>query len=142
MPILTPDTSEMEDFRPSVPGTYRARITKCGSQATKAKGDKPGGKPMAVPTFQFEAPALEDQGSGPRKVNRQSFLMISGGGSFGFDQLLRAIGEGSLADQVKANPGRVPVDTAIFENKEVQVVIANSLYEGKLQDSISSFLPV
>lgn len=142
MPILLPDTSEMEDLRPTVPGTYRARITKVDQQATKAKGDKPGGQPMAVPNFQFEAPALENPSEGPRKVNRRVFLMISGAGSFNFDQLLRSTGNGEIADQVKANPGRVAVDTDVFLNKEVHVVLANGLYEGRLQDNITAFLPV
>lgn len=139
MPILTPDLSEMEDLRPSVPGTYRAKITKVDTQATKAKGDKPGGKPMAVPHFQFEAPSLD--GDGSRKVNRRTFLMVDGAGSFNFDQLLRATQNGAIADQIKANPGRVPVDTDIFVGKDVQVIVATDLYEGKQQDKIVSFLP-
>lgn len=139
MPILMPDTSEAEDLRPSQAGTYRARITKCDAQMSKGEGGK-AKVMMAVPTFTFEAPALED--GKPRKINRRSFMVISGPGSFNFDQLLRSIGEQGLADEVKARPGQVPIDTDFIAGKEVQVILTTGMYQGNQQDQISGVLPV
>lgn len=141
MPILMPDTSEAEDLTPSVPGTYRAVISKVGSQKSKEKQND-----MVVPTYSFTAPPLNpDPITGkqePRKVNRRSFLNITGPGSFGFDQLLRTTGNDKIADEIKAHPGQVPFDTDLVQGKEVQVIITNGLYNNKITDNVDSILPV
>ena len=117
MPILMPDTSEAEDLTPSQPGTYRATISKVGSQKSKEKQND-----MVVPTYSFVAPPLQpDPITGKteaRKVNRRNFLNISGPGSHGFDQLLRATGHGQLADEFKARPGQVPFDTDTLQGRK------------------------
>lgn len=144
MPILTPNTSDMEDFRPSRPGTYRARITEVNAKKSKVKEGGKGNQQMLEVFFRFEAPANEDGISRP--VTRRSHLMLEGAGTFGFDQILRCIGETALADQIKANPGGVPFDTDILLNKEVQIVTKHGMYtpqggSPRMQDEIESFLP-
>jgi len=145
MPIIMPDTSEMEDLAPSQPGTYAADITKADSQLSKAKEGGGGNKPMVVPLFKFKAPRLSDKEV--RGVSRRSFLSITGPGSFGFDQLLRCVGESALADKIKADPGRVPFDTDLLVGKRVNILVSTGVYKqpgqaDRLTDQIDGFLPV
>lgn len=145
MPILMPNTADMEDFRPSVPGTYRARIVKIDPKRSKVKEGGKGNEQMIEVHFQYEAPALDDKQT--RKITRRSNLMLEGKGTFGFDQLLRATGNAQLADQIKANPGQIAFDTDVIQDKEVQVVTSNGMYapaggQARLQDQIDSYLPV
>lgn len=125
-PIITPDTSEMEDLTPIDPGTYPARCVRVDVQNSKEKGT-----PMIVPTFKVTV--------GGKERTRRAYIVIAGPGSFNFDQLLRAVGEDAVADQVKANPG-LPVDTDLFVNKEVQLVIESEVYQNQLRDRIRSYL--
>lgn len=144
MPVITADTSQMSDFLPSQPGTYRAKIVK--SEAVRSKG-KGGKTPIngVQPTFEFEAPRLSD--GEVRKVTRRSWLPIEGAGTFGFDQLLRCTGLADVADAIKSQPGYA-FDTDIFIDREVNVVVATSLYtpegstQARQQDEVQSFLPL
>lgn len=145
MPILMPNTSDMEDFRPSRPGTYRARIVKVEPKRSKVKEGGKGNQQMIEVFFKLDAPAQDDGQT--RSITRRSNLMLEGAGTFGFDQLLRATQNAELADQIKANPGQIGFDTDVIQDKEVQVVLANQLYtppggQARLSDQIDSYLPV
>lgn len=145
MPILQPNLSDMEDFRPSTPGTYRANIAKVEAKRSKVKEGGKGNEQMIEVFFRYDAPALDDGKT--RSITRRSNLMIEGKGTFGFDQLLRATGNAALADNIKANPGQVGFDTDVILNKDVQIVTSNSMYapaggQARLQDQIDSYLPV
>lgn len=145
MPILMPNTADMEDFRPSRPGTYKARIVKVDPKRSKVKEGGKGNEQMIEVFFEFTAPALDD--GQERKITRRSNLMLEGKGTFGFDQLLRATGNAQLADQIKQNPGQVGFDTDTIQDKEVQIVTSNGMYtppggSSRLQDQIDSYLPV
>lgn len=144
-PILMPNTSDMEDFRPSRPGTYRARIVKVEPKRSKVKEGGKGNQQMIEVFFKLEAPALDD--GQERNISRRSNLMLEGAGTFGFDQILRATQNGPLADQIKANPGQVGFDPDVLIDKEVQVVLSNQMYQpaqgqARLSDQIDSYLPV
>lgn len=145
MPILMPDTSQQEDFRPSRPGTYRARIVKVEAKRSKVKEGGKGNQQMIEVFFKLEAPAADD--GEVRQISRRSNLMLEGAGTFGFDQILRATGNGALADNIKANPGQVAFDTDVILDKEVQVVLTTQMYQpaggqARLSDQIESYLPV
>lgn len=142
--MITADTSQMSDFLPSQPGTYRAKIVKSDPVRSKGKGGK---TPIngVQPTFKFSAPRLSD--GEVREVTRFSWLPIEGKGTFGFDQLLRCTGLAEVADAIKAQPGYA-FDTDILLDREVNVVVGTTLYtpdgstQARQQDEISSFLPL
>lgn len=141
MPVLQPDTSEMTDFQASKPNTYRMLIKSVDAVESKEPNKNTGRKTKGIqPTFEFRAPRLSDNEE--RTITRRKWLAIDGKGTFAFDQLLRCLGMKELADNIKANPGKVAIDTDDLLNKEVQGVVVTTTYEGKLQDDIDSFLPV
>src|SRR2546429_8835419 len=118
MPVLTPDTSAAEDFsQPIPPGTYKARITDVEVRKSKA------GNQMIVPKFKIDVDGHER--------TRSSYLVISGEGSMGFDQLLRACHMNDLADAYrdKAVASKPPFDTDTLREQEVQVVVEENLYK-------------
>lgn len=129
MPVIQPDTSEMEDLSPINPGTYQAEIISTDVQNSKEKGN-----PMCVPTFKVAVPDRE------KPATRKAYLPISGAGSFNFDQLLRAAGFQAEADEIKSGAKR-PFDTDVLVGKRVNVVITENLYNGQKRDQISSYLP-
>lgn len=129
MPIIQPDTSEAVNMGPIEPGTYRAKIVDVPYQLSKKNN------PMIVPKFEISV------GDEKPRV-RQAFLVISGPGSFNFDQLLRACHFDELADQYKdpsvPNPD---FDTDTLVGQELQVVIDSRLDDGNnLRDDIKGFL--
>lgn len=129
-PIINPDTSNMTDMGPIAAGTYPAEITKVDYETSKSSGN-----PMIVPTFGVEV----DGKARPRKA----YLVISGEGAYGFDQLLRSCGFHQLADQYKdksVNP-KPDFDTDALIGQRVNVVIEPDTYNGQLRDRIKSFLP-
>ncbi len=139
MPVLQPDTSEMQDFDPSEPNTYRARIEKVDLVKGKEKGT-PGIQPFLV----FDAPRKSD--GKVRTVTRKGWHAVSGPGAFTFDQLLRCTGFADTADEIKARPGQVGFDTDELVGKEVNVVIGTGIYRPKdggerEQDEIKGYLP-
>jgi hypothetical protein len=135
MPILTPDTSEAEDFStPIDPGTYPAHIVACESGKSKAGNDK------IVPKFKIKV------GDGER--TRKAHLVITGEGAMGFDQLLRATRMGELADAYrdKALKTKPPFNTDSLIGKSVMVVIGPNIYKNDSGvevkgDSIDGYLP-
>jgi len=128
-PVIQPDTSEAEDLTPIEPGTYKARIVSGASQLSAEKK-----QPMFVPTFKITVDGKER--------TRKAYIPVTGAGAFGFDQILRAVGEVELAEKFKANPGQVPFDTDMLNNRELNVVIGTQIYNGQPRDLIQSYLPV
>lgn len=147
--MITADTSQMTDFEPSEPGTYRAKILKAEPVISKGGPNKP--KVNGVqPTFEFTAPRLVPNKEGEkeiRTITRRSWLPIEGKGTFGFDQLLRCVGLEELADSIKNQPG-FAFDTDVLTDRECNVVVITDLYtpanstQARQQDSIQSFLPL
>src|SRR6266571_4373841 len=118
MPVLTPDTSAAEDFsRPIPPGTYRAVIVACD-----AGGSKQGNQKI-MPKFKVSVDGHDR--------TRTSHLVISGEGSMGLDQLLRAVHLEKLAEAYRdptVTP-KPPLDTDSLIQQELQVVIEENLYK-------------
>ena len=129
-PIIQPDTTEAVDLSPIEPNTYLAEVMKVDFQ-TSSKGGA-----MIVPSFDVTV----ESGKKPR--SRKTFLNISGPGSSGFDQLLRACHLDALADQFK-DPAVQPkpqFDTDTLIGQKVQVVIVEDMYQNQKRDKITSFL--
>lgn len=128
MPIITPDTTEQLDFSPLEPGTYPATVTKVEADTSKK------GNPMLVVYFSVEkAPGVT--------VQRKSWLVTSGEGTSGFDQLLRATGFADLADVYKDKSASKPAfDTDDLINQQVLVIVEQSEYNGQLRDQIKTYL--
>ena len=137
-PVLQPDTSAAEDFsQPIPPGTYRAIIVDLDVRKSKA------GNQMVVPKFKVNVDGHER--------TRQSYLVISGEGSMGFDQLLRAVHMNELADAYRdpAVKPKPPFDTDTLRQQELQVVIEPNIYKDEskpvgqqdvLRDQITGYL--
>ncbi len=128
MPIINPDTSQALDMSPIEPGTYAAKIVDVESKLSQA------GNPMIV----VKTEVMVD---GKVRV-RNAFLVITGQGSYAFDQLLRATGFEALADQYKDPEQENPdFDTDNLIGQEVQVVIDQGLDQNKnLRDNIKTWL--
>lgn len=130
MPIINPDTTEAIEMGPIEPGTYPAEIKAVDFQMSK------NGNPMIVTSFDVTV----EQGKKPRP--RKAWIVITGPGSYNFDQLLRATGFDSLADQYKdpeqANP---EFDTDNLIGQHLQLVIDNRLDEqGNKRDEIKAYM--
>lgn len=126
-PIINPDTSAAQDMGPIAPGTYKAKIEAVEYKISDA------GNPMIVPEF-----AVVVDGKAKK---RKAFLVITGEGAYGFDQLLRATGFSQLADQYRdpqqANPD---FDTDSLIGQELDVVIDHQMYKGEKRDAIKTYL--
>lgn len=128
MPIVNPDTSNISDQGPIDAGTYSAKITEVEYKTSKSSGN-----PMIVPKIAV----MVDGKARPR----QAYLVITGEGAYGFDQLLRATGFDDVADKYKAKGGEKPdFDTDDLIGQEFMVVIEADTYNGQLRDKIKSFL--
>lgn len=130
MPIINPDTSNMLDMSAIPAGTYPGEIVKADYETSKSSGN-----PMIVVTTDVEVDG--------KKRPRKSYLVISGEGAYGLDQLLRAVGMGQLADQYK-DPHVSPkpdFDTDYLIGQKVNVIIEPDTYNGQLRDKIKGFLP-
>lgn len=130
MPIINPDTSNMLDMSAIPAGTYPGEIAKADYETSKSSGN-----PMIVVTTNVEVEGKQR----PRK----SYLVISGEGAYGFDQLLRACGFSQLADAYK-DPNVQPkpdFDTDQLIGQRVNVIIEPDTYNGQLRDKIKGFLP-
>jgi len=118
MPVLQPDTSAAEDFsQPIPPATYKASIVACEAGKSKAGNQK------IMPKFKIMVDGHER--------TRTAHLVISGEGSMGFDQLLRATHNSDLADQyrdasISPKPG---FDTDTLVGAELQVIVEENLYK-------------
>lgn len=116
MPEITPNFEEVADLKP---GTYKARITDCGTK-TSQKGDM------------YLNWKLEVFGNDDTRLNGKGFThntMITGPGARNFRTLVRAT--------VDANYEGGPVNTDHILGKEVQVV----LKQGKDRDGNPSDFP-
>jgi uncharacterized protein DUF669 len=129
MPLITPDTSQVEKQGPIEPGTYPAKITDVGFENSKSSGN-----PMIV--------VKHDVTVGDSVRPRTAYLVITGKGAYGFDQLLRATGFDKVADEYSdANvTTKTPFDTDQLIGQELNVVIESDSYQGQLRDKIRSFL--
>lgn len=127
MPTINPDTSAAQEMSAIEPGTYRAKIVSVEFKMSKS------GNPMIVPKFELDVEG--------KKRNRQSYLVISGEGAYGFDQLLRACGFADLADQYKdPNQANPPFDTDDLVGSELEVVVDTDMYNGEKRDNIKKYL--
>ena len=146
MPQIMPDTSQATDFKASRPGNYKMTIKSVEVVRSKEPNKKTGTYTNGIqPTFEFKAPRNSD--GEDRVVERRKWIAIDGKGTLTFDQLLRCTGNAQLADEIKANPGRVGFDPDTLVGKEVVGVVVTSNYTDKngnsqLQDDIDSFLPI
>lgn len=133
MPIIQPDTSMAEDFSP-LNSTYHAKIVAVDFQTSKK------GNPMIVVDFAVDVPGA----SKPR--DRRSFLVITGAGAMGFDQLLRACGFTEIADQYRDPAQPNPqFDTDDLLGIELNLAFEKRMYkdqEGneKQGDQITAYL--
>lgn len=129
MPIVNPDTSAAQEMSAIEPGTYKAKITD-----VEFKNSKSSGNPMIVPKFAVQV--------GDKERPRSAYLVITGEGAYGFDQLLRATGFDEMADKYKAKDGgaKPDFDTDELIGQELNVVIEADTYNGQLRDKIKSFL--
>jgi hypothetical protein len=128
--ILNPDTSAAIDMAAIEPGTYPARITEAPTGVSKS------GNPKVTVKMDVQVDG--------KTRKRQADLVATGPGAFNFDRLLRACGFSELADQFK-DPNVSPkpeFDTDQLIGCELQVVIAEDIYNGEKRDKIASFLPL
>jgi hypothetical protein len=129
MPIVNPDTSNISEQGPIDPGTYKAKIVGVDFQTSKSSGN-----PMIVPNLEVDV-------NGKMRP-RKTWLVITGEGAYGFDNLLRACGFDEIADQFR-DPAVQPkpdFDTDQLIGQEVNVVIEPDTYNGQLRDKVRSFL--
>lgn len=126
MPIIQPDTSQAQEMGAIEPGTYPAKIVAVEYKVSKT------GTPMIVPKFEVTVEG--------KARTRNAYVVITGPGSFNFDQLLRACGFDAIADQYRdpaqANPD---FDTDSLIGIELQVRVDNELYNGSMRDNIKSY---
>lgn len=124
MPVIQPDTSLAQDMAPLEAGTYPAKIVAAPTQVSKTEKQNL----MVVPKFEINV-------NGKTRT-RQSYVVVSGEGSLGFDQLLRACHMDDLADQYR-DPSvqpKPPFDTDSLIDQELMVVVDQELYQKKLND--------
>lgn len=126
MPLIQPDTSAAADFGPIEPGTYKAKIAEVESGTSKSSGN-----PMLTVHFEVDVAG--------KTRTRKAYLVITGEGAYGFDQLLRACGFNEDADNFKAGKGG-SFDTDNLVGQEVNVVVESDTYQGQLRDKIQSYL--
>lgn len=126
MPIIQPDTSLAQEMGPIEPGTYPAKIVDVEYKTSKS------GNPMIVVKFDVNVDG--------KSRTRNAYVVVSGEGAFGFDQLLRACHFDDLADQYRdpsvPNPD---FDTDNLKGIELQVRIDSELYQGQKRDNIKSY---
>lgn len=128
MPIIQPDLSEVKSMGPIEPGIYKGKITAV-EYKTSGKGN-----PMIVPTIEVEV-APED------KRTRNAYLVVTGAGAYGFEQLLRACGFDDVADKYRDPAAEKPAfDTDNLIGQELNVQIESDTYNGQMRDKIQSYL--
>lgn len=127
MPLINPDTSQALEMGAIEPGTYPGKIT-----AVDYGKSKSGNNMITV--------SIEVMVEGKPRP-RKAYHVISGEGSYGFDQLLRATGFADLADAYKdptqENP---PFDTDSLLGQEFMVVVDSQIYNGEKRDQIKTYL--
>ena len=126
MPIINPDTSEVQSLAALEPNVYPATIA-----AVEFKTSKSSGNPMIVPTFEI----VHDG----KARKRNAYLVITGEGAYGFDSLLRAVGFDDYADRLKAG-SKESFDTDTLVGLSLNVQVENEAYNGEMRDKIAGFL--
>lgn len=129
MPIVNPDLSEVSSQAAIEAGTYKAKVSAASLEVSKSSGN-----PMIV----LDLAVMVDGKERPRKA----YLVISGKGAYGFEQVLRATGFNDVADAYK-DPTVQPkpdFDTDDLIGQELEVVIEQEPYNGQLRDKIRSYL--
>lgn len=130
MPLIKPDTSAAQGMGTIEPNTYPAKIT--GVEFSTSKK----GNPMIVPTFEISV--------GAETRTRKSYLVITGEGAYGFEQLLRACHFDAQADAYadKSVPlaDKPEFNTDDLIGQELNVVIDHQSYNGELRDYIRNYL--
>lgn len=127
MSVIQPRTSDMVDLSPIDPGTYPATITACET------GTSGAGNPKIVVSHEVTVPDRSEP------APRDNHLAITGKGTWGFDQLLRACSMEEIADRLKAGED-APLDTEVFIGQSVMVIIDQHEYQGSMRDSIVGYL--
>lgn len=126
MTIIQPRTQDMVDLTPLDPATYPARITQVTAGLSKA------GNPKIVVVFSV---TTSDGKTRPRTAH----IATTGDGAWNYDQLLRAVHMGELADRYKAGE-EIPFDTDSLVEQELNLVITHQLYQDQTRDQISGYL--
>lgn len=130
MPLIKPDTSEAQGMEAIEAGPYPATIESVAFETSKK------GNPMIVPTFQIQV--------GDKTRKRKAFLVISGEGAYGFEQLLRACHfetqADAYADKSVALEDKPEFNTDDLVGQSLTVVIDRQVYNGELRDYIKSYL--
>lgn len=129
MPIIQADLSEAQAFTPIEPGTYKAKIVACEFKNSKS------GNPMIVPKFEIDV--------GGKNRSRNAYLVITGEGAYGFEQLLRAAKFDAVADQYKdPNQPNPEFDTDSLIGCELNLVIDSDIRKdtNEPSDKIKAYL--
>lgn len=129
MPIVNPDLSEVASQTAIEPGTYKAKVTNVEAGVSKSSGN---------PMLTVSLDVMVDGKARPRTA----YLVISGKGAYGFEQMLRATGFGDIADKFK-DPNVQPkpdFDTDQLIGQELEVVVEQEPYNSELRDKIRSYL--
>lgn len=129
-PVINPDTSTAVGFITMEPGTYPGKVI-----STEAGTSGAGNAKVVV--------SLEIEYEG-KVQKRQAHLAITGAGSGGFEQLMRACGfekEADIyADKSIPSSDKPPFDTDQLHGQEVNVIIGPNLYQGEMRDQVKGFL--
>lgn len=127
MPLITPDTSQALEMGAIEPGTYPSKIVSVDFGKSKSGND--------MVTVGHE---ITVEG---KVRTRKGYHVISGEGSFAFDQLLRATGFADLADAYKdPSQDNPPFDTDNLLGQELLVVIDSQMYNNEKRDQIKTYL--
>lgn len=128
MPIIEPDLSEAEQLGAHEPGTYKGSI-----ETVEVTKGKEKGTPMIVVNL-----ACQD---GDGKIfHRKTWIVTSGAGAGNFEQLLRACNLEDVADSLRTS--KAPFNTDVLVGQQVNVIMDNEEYKGRMQDRVTGFLKV
>ena len=127
-PIINPDLTAVKSQGPIDPGVYPAKIIDVQSKTSQK------GNPMIVPKLEITV--------GQDDVRtREAYLVITGAGAYGFEQLLRACGFDDVADKYKDPDAEKPAfDTDNLIGQELNVQIESDTYNNQLRDKVQSYL--
>lgn len=110
MPVIYPNTSDMQTFTLLPVGQHPAEITAVEQAVGKEKG---------TPYLKVTV-AVQHEG---KSVRRYANVMTSGAASGQFDRLLRAAGLDDEAERVQSSGGQYPFDTDKLVGQRVGVVV-------------------
>lgn len=125
MPIIQPDTTQAIEFTPIPAGTYPGKVVDVEYKTSK------NNNPMVVVSFDVTVEG--------KTRKKKSWIVITGEGSYNFDQLLRATGFEEVATRLKAGE-KIPFDTDSLVGQELNLVIEASVYNDQPSDQIKTYL--